>query len=109
VWKVSAFEGFSRTVLGRRLRQLTRPFVGNLEGLQSARLVEINETANCTGRLAKVVEFLGYSFSYEADLYGSGTKYWNIQPSQQALAREREKLRQITGSNQCGKAARPVC
>jgi RNA-directed DNA polymerase len=52
---------------------------------------------------AEKLEFLGYSFSYEADLYGSDTKYWNMQPSQQALAREREKLRQITGSNQCGK------
>jgi len=52
---------------------------------------------------AEKLQFLGYSFSYEADLYGSGKKYWNMQPSQQALAREREKLRQITGYNQCGK------
>ena len=45
----------------------------------------------------------GYSFSYEDDLYGGGKRYWNMQPSKQALAREREKLRAMTGYNQCGK------
>jgi hypothetical protein len=45
----------------------------------------------------------GYSFSYEDDLYGSDKKYWNMQPSKQTLAREREKLRKMTGYKQCAK------
>jgi RNA-directed DNA polymerase len=52
---------------------------------------------------AEKLEFLGYSFSYEDDLYGSARKYWNMQPSKQTLAREREKLRQMTGYSQCAK------
>ena len=52
---------------------------------------------------AEKLDFLGYSFSYEDDLYGGGKKYWNMQPSKQALAREREKLRKMTGYNQCAK------
>lgn len=54
-------------------------------------------------RRAEKLEFLGYSFSYENDLSGRGQKYWNMQPSKQALAREREKLRQMSGYNQCAK------
>ena len=34
---------------------------------------------------------------------GRGQKYWNMQPSKQALAREREKLREMSGYNQCAK------
>ena len=54
-------------------------------------------------RKAEKLEFLGDSFSYEHDLYGSKKKYWNMQPSRPALAREREKLRQMTGYSQCAK------
>jgi RNA-directed DNA polymerase len=54
-------------------------------------------------RRAEKLEFLGYSFSYENDLSGRGKKYWNMQPSKQALSRERAKLRQMSGYNQCAK------
>jgi RNA-directed DNA polymerase len=54
-------------------------------------------------RKAERLDFLGYSFGYEDDLYGSAKKYWNMQPSKQALAREREKLRKMTGYRQCAK------
>jgi hypothetical protein len=33
----------------------------------------------------------GYSFRYEDELYGSNRKYWNMQPSRSALARENVK------------------
>ena len=54
-------------------------------------------------RRAEKLEFLGDSFSYENDLSGSGKKYGKMQPSKQALAREREKLRQMSGYTQCAK------
>jgi RNA-directed DNA polymerase len=42
------------------------------------------------------LDFLGYTFRYERDLHGRGQKYLNVQPSKQALKRERERLRQMT-------------
>jgi RNA-directed DNA polymerase len=47
------------------------------------------------------LDFLGYTFRYERDLYGRGQKYLNVQPSKKALKRERERLRQMT-SKQMG-------
>jgi len=91
-------------VLARYISQDLRQFIE--EKIEVWLGLKINREKTRTIDLrkrAEKLEFLGYSFSYEADLYGSGKKYWNLQPSQQALAREREKLRQIIGYNQCGK------
>ncbi len=41
------------------------------------------------------LDFLGYSFRLDRDLYGKKKRYWNMHPSKQALARERAKLRGI--------------
>jgi RNA-directed DNA polymerase len=42
------------------------------------------------------LDFLGYTFRYDRDLHGRGTRrYWNLQPSRKAMAREREALRQL--------------
>lgn len=43
------------------------------------------------------LDFLGYTFRYDRDLHGSNYKYLNLTPSKKALAREREKLRAMTG------------
>jgi RNA-directed DNA polymerase len=42
------------------------------------------------------LDFLGYTFRYDRDLEGKRKKYLNVFPSQKALAREREQLRQMT-------------
>jgi len=42
------------------------------------------------------LDFLGYTFRYERNLYGPG-RYLRQAPSQKALARERERLREMTG------------
>ena len=42
------------------------------------------------------LDFLGYSFRYDRDLKGRGHRYLNVFPSKKALAKEREKLRQMT-------------
>ncbi len=41
------------------------------------------------------LDFLGYSFRLDRDLHGREKRYWNMHPSKQSLAREREKLREI--------------
>jgi RNA-directed DNA polymerase len=43
------------------------------------------------------LDFLGYTFRYDRDLKGRGHRYLNLCPSKKALARERLKLREMTG------------
>ena len=49
------------------------------------------------------LDFLGYTFRYDRDLEGRGHRYLNMFPSVKALAREREKLREMTGRRMCFK------
>lgn len=49
------------------------------------------------------LDFLGYSFRYDRDLRGGSHKYLNMFPSDKALAREREQLREMTCSRNCYK------
>jgi RNA-directed DNA polymerase len=44
------------------------------------------------------VDFLGYTFRYDRDLYGGGRRYLNVAPSKKALLRQRARLRELTGS-----------
>jgi RNA-directed DNA polymerase len=45
------------------------------------------------------LDFLGYRFRYVRDQFGRNCRYLNLEPSAKSLAREREKLRQMTGSH----------
>ena len=47
------------------------------------------------------LDFLGYTFRYDRDLEGKRKQYLNVFPSKKAVARERERLRQLTSVNQC--------
>lgn len=49
------------------------------------------------------LDFLGYTFRRDLDQYGRGTRYLNLCPSKKALARERDKLRVMTGPKMCFK------
>jgi RNA-directed DNA polymerase len=55
------------------------------------RLVNLTETGAS-------LDFLGYTFRYEQDLWGKPKKYLNVTPSQKSLKRERETLHQMTGA-----------
>ncbi|MCB2262564.1 MAG: group II intron reverse transcriptase/maturase [Candidatus Thiosymbion ectosymbiont of Robbea hypermnestra] len=46
------------------------------------------------------LEFLGYSWRYEADRFGRAKRFLNRVPSAQACVREREKLRGMIGAKQ---------
>lgn len=60
------------------------------------RVVRLDEEDAC-------LDFLGYRFRYERDLYGRVGRYLHLEPSEKSLAREREKLRQMTGPTMCFK------
>lgn len=49
------------------------------------------------------LDFLGYMFRYDRDLYGGRKKYLNMTVSKKALLREREKLRERTSHHVCFK------
>jgi RNA-directed DNA polymerase len=46
------------------------------------------------------LDFLGYTFRYDRDLHGKPKTYLNVLPSKRSVARERERLRQMTDSAQ---------
>ena len=49
------------------------------------------------------VDFLGYTFRYDRDLYGHSRRYLNVVPSKKAVMKERAALRAMTGSRYCFK------
>lgn len=49
------------------------------------------------------LDFLGYTFRYDLDRHGRGHCYLNVFPSKRSVAREREKLRELTGKGACWK------
>jgi RNA-directed DNA polymerase len=49
------------------------------------------------------LDFLGYTFRYDRDLHGRPKSYLNLCPSSKTLQRERDKLRMMTGPEQCFK------
>jgi len=49
------------------------------------------------------VDFLGYTFRYDRDLRGRGHRYLNVFPSKKPVARERDRLRKMTGTRYCFK------
>lgn len=46
------------------------------------------------------LDFLGYTFRQDRDQYGRAQRYWNLVPSRQALARERDTLRALIDHHQ---------
>jgi RNA-directed DNA polymerase len=49
------------------------------------------------------LDFLGYTFRYDRDLQGRPWRYLNLCPSRKSLQRERDKLPEMTGPEQCFK------
>jgi RNA-directed DNA polymerase len=47
------------------------------------------------------LNFLGYTFRYDRDLQGRDHRYLNLCPSDKAMERERDKLREMTGPERC--------
>ena len=88
-------------VLARHISPQLRGWIeGKLErwlGLQINR--EKTRVLNLQ-QIGQSLDFLGYTFRYDRDQYGRGGRYWNLQPSPKAMAREREALRQLVNPQQ---------
>lgn len=85
---------------GKELVSFIETKLENWMGLQLNR--EKTRLVNLTEAEASL-DFLGYTFRYERDLWGEPKKYLNVTPSKKALKREREVLRQMTGPQMCYK------
>lgn len=78
------------------IEQTLEEWMGLKVNRAKTRIVDLKE-------IGARVDFLGYSFRYDRDLKGRGHRYLNIFPSKKALARERERLRQMTSPRMCFK------
>ena len=65
--------------------------------------LEINREKTRVVNLAEAqasLDFLGYTFRWDRDLYGSGRRYLNVEPSKKSLQREREAINVLTDRRQ---------
>jgi RNA-directed DNA polymerase len=53
--------------------------------------------------LAESLDFLGFTFRYDRDLFGSDKTYLNVTPSKKSLKKARDAIREKTGSRMCFK------
>ncbi len=70
------------------------------ETLEQRMGLELNRAKTRVVRLmesGQSFDFLGYTFRYDRDLHGQQRRYLNVAPSKKALARERQRLRDMTG------------
>jgi len=88
--------------VGHRIQDFTESLLEGRFGLKinrdKTRVVKLRP--NSTG---DSLNFLGYTFRYDRDLYGRPHRYLNMFPSEKALERERQKLREMTGPKMCFK------
>jgi RNA-directed DNA polymerase len=61
---------------------------------EKTRVVKLNEEGAS-------LDFLGYTFRYDRDLYGGEHRYLNIVPSAKSVAREKERIRELTDHHHC--------
>jgi RNA-directed DNA polymerase len=84
-------------ILARRIGPYIQNFVRDtIEGRMG---LTINQEKTRILNLARggSLDFLGYTFRYDRDLYGGPHKYLNLFPSKKAVQREKEKLKALTG------------
>ena len=90
--------------VGARIRNFTESLLEGRFGLrinrEKTRVVKLRPDS--TG---ESLDFLGYTFRYDRDLYGRARRYLNMFPSKKALERERQKLREMTAPRNCFKPA----
>ena len=86
--------------VGERIRKFVEQTLQGRFGLTinaaKTRTVKLNEPGES-------LDFLGYTFRYDRDLQGRPWRYLNLCVSKKSLQRERDKLREMTGPEQCHK------
>ena len=83
---------------GERLQASIEGFIEGRMGLtinrEKTRVVRLREERAS-------LDFLGYTFRYDRDLRGGEHRYLNVVPSAKSLAREKERLRELTDYHHC--------
>jgi len=86
-------------------RYQSRQLVGWIEGLLEGRFrLTINREKTRIVKMRQPGEsltFLGFTLRYDRDLFGRDHCYLNVTPSEKALARARDKIRELTGPQRC--------
>ena len=62
---------------------------------EKTRVVRVNRQSG------ESLDFVGYTFCYDRDRFGRGTRYLTAYPSNKAVARRKEEVRKLTGPKQC--------
>jgi RNA-directed DNA polymerase len=73
---------------------------GKLEGWLALQLNREKTRVVDLRQPGQSLEFLGYTFRQDRDQYGRPQRYWNLVPSQKAVARERDALRGLINHHQ---------
>jgi RNA-directed DNA polymerase len=89
-------------VLARYISPQLRGWIeGKLEGWLGLEINREKTRVLDLRQSGQSLDFLGYTFRHDRDQYGRGTRrYWSLQPSRKAMAREREALRQLVNPQQ---------
>jgi RNA-directed DNA polymerase len=56
---------------------------------------------NVTRRSGESLDFVGYTFGYDWDRFGRGFRFLRVAPSDKAVARRKERMREMVGPKQC--------
>jgi len=56
---------------------------------------------NVTRRGGESLDFVGYTFRYDWDRFGRGFRYLTAVPSDKAVARRKQRMRELVGPKQC--------
>jgi RNA-directed DNA polymerase len=84
---------------GQRLVNFVESIIEGRLGLEIHR----QKTRIVNLRRGERLDFLGFSLQFVPDRFGRDTTYLSVTPSKKALAREREKLRDMTRASMCFK------
>ena len=94
-------------IMARYIGPCIREFAeSTLEGWMG---LTINQGKTRTIRVTdpgSILDFPGFTFRHDRNLYGRAHWYLNICPSREALTKEREVIRQLTGRRNCFKLIR---
>jgi RNA-directed DNA polymerase len=81
-----------------RLREDIEGFIEERMGLtinrEKTRVVKLKEEG-------EKLDFLGFTFRYDRDLFGGSHRYLNLTPSAKSLEKERDRIRELTDHHHC--------
>ena len=86
-------------------RYQSRQLIGWIEGLLEGQFrLTVNREKTRIVKLTRPGEslsFLGFTLRYQRDRFGRDHRYLSVSPSAKAMARAREKVRELTGPRRC--------